>query len=94
MTAVWPERWAIGENAFLQPHHKPTQWIVFRVTDVKTPSPGAGAADTKEIDQMLQQQLSNDVFGQYMAWLEDTLGTSVNQAALFQALGTGAPDSN
>ena len=34
------------------------------------------------------------MFGQYMAWLEDDLGTSINQAALAQAIGNGAPDTN
>jgi hypothetical protein len=29
-----------------------------------------------------------------MAWLETDLGTSVNQAALQQALGNSAPDTN
>jgi len=36
--------------------------------------------------------LSDDVFGQYLAWLENELGTSVNQAALAQALGNAAPE--
>jgi peptidyl-prolyl cis-trans isomerase D len=73
---------------------KPTDWIVFRVTDVKTPSLDANSPDTKRIEQTVQRQVSDDVFGQYMAWLEDRLGTSVNQEALAQALGNGAPDTN
>ena len=32
--------------------------------------------------------------GEYLAWLEDELGTSVNRAALAQALGGSAPDTN
>ena len=39
-------------------------------------------------------RLSDDVFGQYVGWLEDELGTNVNQAALAQAVGSGAPDTN
>ena len=73
---------------------KPTQWIVFRVTDVKTPSLDKNTPNAKQLDEMVSRQVSDDVFGQYMAWLENDLGTTVNQAALAQALGTSAPDTN
>jgi peptidyl-prolyl cis-trans isomerase D len=73
---------------------KPTQWIVFKVTDVKTPSFEANTPNGKALDQMVARQLGDDVFGQYMAWLENDLGTSVNQTALAQALGNSAPDTN
>ena len=73
---------------------KPTQWIVFRVTDVKTPSLDKNTPNAKQLDEMVSRQVSDDVFGQYMAWLESDLGTSVNQAALQQALGNSAPDTN
>jgi peptidyl-prolyl cis-trans isomerase D len=76
----------------------PTQWIVFRVTDVKAPPPDANSADAKQNSQTLQRQLSDDVMGQYVGWLEDYLGTTVNAAALQQAMsgssGNGAPDIN
>jgi peptidyl-prolyl cis-trans isomerase D len=72
----------------------PTQWIVFRVTDVKTPARDANSANAKQIGEGQARQVGDDVFGQYMAWLEDTLGTSVNQTALAQAVGNGAPDAN
>jgi peptidyl-prolyl cis-trans isomerase D len=73
---------------------QPTQWIVFRVTDVKTPNLEASSPDAKRNVQTLQRQLSDDVVGQYVAWLEDTLGTSINAAVLAQALGNNAPDTN
>ena len=73
---------------------KPTDWIVFRVTDDKIPPVDPNSANAKQIDQKLVRDISDDVFGQYMASLEDELGTSVNQAALAQALGNGAPDTN
>ena len=43
---------------------------------------------------MVKRQMGDDMFGQYVAWLEDDLGTSVNRAALAQALGNSAPDTN
>ncbi len=61
---------------------KPTQWIVFRVTDVKTPSFEASSPNGKALNEMVTRQVSDDVFGQYMAWLENDLGTTVNQSAL------------
>jgi len=73
---------------------KPTQWTVFRVTDVKTPSLDKNTPNANQLDTMLSRQVGDDVFGQYMAWLENDLGTSVNQSALQQALGNSAPDTN
>jgi peptidyl-prolyl cis-trans isomerase D len=72
----------------------PTQWIVFRVTDVKTPDLDPNSADTGKIGQTVQQQLSDDVIGQYMVWLENDLGTTVNAAVLAQTTGNNAPDTN
>ena len=64
------------------------------MTDVKTPSLDANSPNGKALDEMVTRQVSDDVFGQYMAWLENDLGTTVNQAALAQALGSSAPDTN
>jgi peptidyl-prolyl cis-trans isomerase D len=72
----------------------PTQWIVFRVTDVKTPNLDPNAADAKNITQTVQRQLSDDMIGQYVAWLESDLGTTINTAALAQTMGNNAPDTN
>ncbi len=72
---------------------QPTQWIVFKVTDVKTPPLDPQSPEAKSLDQTLQRQLSDDVFGQYIGWLEAYLGTSVNQAGIAQALGNNTPDN-
>jgi peptidyl-prolyl cis-trans isomerase D len=81
---------AAGEN--------PEQWIVFRVTDIKTPSIDPDSADAKKNDQALQHQMSDDVIGQYVVWLENDLGTTVNASVLAQTMGgsssNGAPDTN
>ena len=73
---------------------KPTEWIVFRVTDVTTPKTEANSGYEKRISAFVERQTVDDVFGEYLAWLEDELGTSVNRAALAQALGGSAPDTN
>ncbi len=73
---------------------KPTQWIVFRVTDIKTPSLDANLPAAKQLQQTMQRQIGDDLFGQYLAWLEDDLGTTINQDVLAQAIGNGTPDTN
>jgi peptidyl-prolyl cis-trans isomerase D len=73
---------------------QPGDWVVFRVTDVATPKFDAGSRDAKRIEDAVKTQESNEIYEQYVAWLENDLGTSVNQAALAQALGNGAPDTN
>ena len=70
---------------------KPTQWIVFRVSDVKTPPLDPNSADGKKLVQLLQQAIGDDVFNQYLGSLEDNLGTKINQTALSQAVGNTAP---
>jgi peptidyl-prolyl cis-trans isomerase D len=71
----------------------PTQWVVFRVTDVKTPSLDANSADAKTVAQTVQRQMVDDVIGQYVVWLETYLGTSINGAALAQAMGNSSGNS-
>ncbi len=73
---------------------KPSQWIVFRVTDVINPPLDAKSPEAKRIEEVVQRQESNDIFGEYVDWLENDLGTKINQAAMAQALGNGAPDTN
>jgi peptidyl-prolyl cis-trans isomerase D len=75
----------------------PTQWIVFRVTGIKTPKLDPNSADAKTVAQTVQRQMADDVIGQYMAWLEPYLGVKINTAALAQAMGNsgnGPLDSN
>ncbi len=76
------------------PDDNPATWIVFRVTEVTDPKLDANSDDGKRIAQVVQRQSSDDVFGQYAAWLENELGTTVNRAALAQALGNAPPDTN
>jgi peptidyl-prolyl cis-trans isomerase D len=73
---------------------QPSDWVVFRVTGVSTPKLDANLPEEKHLEETLQSQQNNDVLGQYFARLQDDLGMSVNQAALAQALGNSAPDTN
>ena len=73
---------------------QPTQWVVFRVTDVKTPALDPNSADGKKLNDLLQKSMGDDIFSQYVAWLENDLGTTVNQAMLAQAAGGNATPEN
>jgi peptidyl-prolyl cis-trans isomerase D len=72
----------------------PNQWIVFRVTDVTTPTFDSKSSDGEHIAQKVQGDLSEDIAAQFMSRLENDLGTSVNTSVLAQATGNGAPDTN
>jgi len=60
---------------------------------VTTPPFDPTSADGKKIAEAIKRQESDDVFAQYVGWLEDYFGTTINQAALAQALG-GTSDAN
>ena len=72
---------------------KPTQWVVFRVTDVKAPALDPNSAEGKRLEQILQNAVGNDLFSQYVGWFENELGTNVDQAALSQAVGASTPET-
>ena len=71
-----------------------SEWIVFRVADISTPKFNADSPEMKRIAELLKKQQSEELLEQYLAWLQNDLGTSVNQAALAQALGNNGPDTN
>jgi peptidyl-prolyl cis-trans isomerase D len=73
---------------------QPSDWVVFRVTGVSMPKIDSNLPQEKQIEDTLQSQQNNDILGQYVAALQDSLGLSINQAALAQALGNSAPDTN
>jgi peptidyl-prolyl cis-trans isomerase D len=76
------------------PGDSPSQWIVFRVVDVNTPTLDANSPDHQRMTQGVQRDLSADLVGQYVARLEDDLGASVNASMLAQATGNAAPENN
>jgi len=76
------------------PGDNTSQWFVFRVVDVNTPALDANSPDRERMTQTVQRELSADLLAQYVARLEDDLGTSVNASVLAQATGNSAPDNN
>ena len=73
---------------------KPTDWFIFRVTDDAIPPLDAASPQTKQLDDTVKRQMSDDLFSQYVTQLETELGTTINQAGLAQALGISTPDNN
>jgi peptidyl-prolyl cis-trans isomerase D len=73
---------------------KSTSWFVFRVTDVVTPSLETASPEAKRIDELVKRQLTDDIFGEYIAQVEADLGISVSQKGLSQALGLTTSDAN
>lgn len=71
----------------------PTQWIVFRVTDVKTPGLDPDSPDAKHVAETVQRQMSDDIMGEYVDRLQTDLGITINAAALAQAMGNSSGTS-
>ena len=72
---------------------KPGDWMVFRVTAVTVPQLDPNSPESKRLEELVERQESNDIFGEYVAWLQDELGTSINQAALAQAMSNSSSNS-
>lgn len=70
----------------------PPEWIVYRVTDIATPTVDLESADVKRLKDALQRGISDEQVSQYIAKLESEIGISINQAAVAQV--TGANTAN
>jgi peptidyl-prolyl cis-trans isomerase D len=69
------------------PGASPSEWIVFRVTDVSVPPTDLASEDVKKLKENLQRGLTDEQVGQYVTKLETEIGTSINQAAFAQVTG-------
>src|SRR5436309_268035 len=65
----------------------PSEWIVFRVTDVSVPPIDLASDDMKKLKETLQRGLTDEQIAQYVAKLETDIGTTINQAAFAQVTG-------
>jgi peptidyl-prolyl cis-trans isomerase D len=64
--------------------------IVFRVTDIAVPTFDAASEDAKRMVEVLNRGLSEDVFSEYIARLQDEIGVTINQGALNQVVSGAA----
>jgi peptidyl-prolyl cis-trans isomerase D len=70
----------------------PSEWIVFRVTDISVPPVDLAADDIKKMKESLQSSMEDEQIAQYVAKLESEIGTTINEAAFAQV--TGANSNN
>lgn len=63
------------------------EWIVFRVTDISVPPVDLASDDIKKLKETLQRGLTDEQVAQYVTKIEDTIGTTINQAAFAQVTG-------
>ncbi len=69
--------------------------VVFRVTDIVMPSTDMNSDEVKTISQNLNRSLADDVFGQYIAKIENEIGVTINRNAVSQVVsGTSNDTSN
>jgi peptidyl-prolyl cis-trans isomerase D len=65
-----------------------SQWVVFRVTDINTPVVDMASEDVKKLKDTLQRALSQEQSAEYVARLEKDIGTTINEAAVAQVVGS------
>jgi peptidyl-prolyl cis-trans isomerase D len=70
----------------------PSERLVFRVTEIKVPPLDPQAADAKRLDEALRNRVAEDLLIQYLAWLQNDIGVSINATALNQVTG-GSPQN-
>ena len=69
---------------------QPGEQTVFRVTDIVVPSLDAASDESKRTLETLNRGLSEDIFAEYIAYLESEVGVTINQGALNQVVSGGA----
>jgi peptidyl-prolyl cis-trans isomerase D len=70
----------------------PSEWIVYRTTDVTAPAVDMASDDTKKLKETLQRGLTDEQVAQYVTKLETQIGTKINQEAV--DIATGAANNN
>ena len=63
---------------------------MFRVTDVTEPKLDP-SVDANRYRRTLQNSYADDIVGAYVTRLETDLGVTINQQAITQVIGGGAP---
>ena len=65
---------------------QPGEQVVFRVTDIVVPKTDLNSNEAKTIAQMLNRSLSEDIFSQYIAQVENEIGVTINRNAVSQVV--------
>jgi peptidyl-prolyl cis-trans isomerase D len=70
----------------------PSEWILFRVTDISVPPVDLASDEIKKMKESLRSSLEDEQIAQYVTKLETEIGTTINEAAFAQV--TGANNNN
>jgi peptidyl-prolyl cis-trans isomerase D len=70
----------------------PSEWIVFRVTDISAPPVDMASDEVKKLKDTLLRGQTDEQVAQYVTKLESQIGTRINEEAV--ALATGAASNN
>jgi peptidyl-prolyl cis-trans isomerase D len=65
----------------------PSQWVVFRVTDIIVPPIDLASDDIKKLKQALERSLTDELLAEYVTRLESDIGTTINEGAFAQVTG-------
>jgi peptidyl-prolyl cis-trans isomerase D len=78
------------DGAGQTPANGGTEWIVFRVTDIKAPPVDFNSDDIKKLKDQLVRGLSDEQVALYVARLEKDIGTSINEEGFAQVTGAAS----
>lgn len=65
----------------------PTEWIVYRVTDITVPPVDLNSDDMKKLKDQLVRGISDEQIALYVARLEKDIGTTINEEGFAQVTG-------
>lgn len=66
---------------------RPSERVVFQVTDIVEPTLDANSPEAKKLEENLKNSIAQDIMNQYIVQLQNDLGTTINQSALRQVAG-------
>jgi len=72
------------------PGGNPTEWIVFRVTDITVPPADLNSEEMKKLKDQLVRGLADEQLALYVARLEKDIGTSINEEGFAQVTGAAS----
>ncbi len=72
---------------------QPAEQIVFTVTDIVDPKTDMTSAAAKQMMDTMNRAMSEDIFNEYLASLQQDIGVTINQAAMRQVItGVSTPE--
>lgn len=85
--AASPPRGTAKDGAGQTAGSNPTEWIVYRVTDITVPPVDLNSDDMKKLKDQLVRGISDEQIALYVARLEKDIGTTINEEGFAQVTG-------